>query len=171
VSPAAIEAEDLLNRMRSITAWANLLFKIQVSLTCIVWSPGAVDTLRFWTTCPGARVKALGMREVREVLVETGLAGTVSAETAVTTGRLVWAAAVGSAGRATGADAVDWVVGVEGNSILIWATVVVLLAAASLTAAVLSFCCLLRLAFRWLDDFFVFATPCCCWWRRSVTNG
>jgi hypothetical protein len=121
-------------------------------------------------------VKVLGITEAREARVETGFGGDapigkVSAETVVTTGRPVWTWGAGSVGRVAGIDAVDCVEGVEGNSILIWETVVVILAAASLTAAALSFCCLLRLAFRWLEDFFVFATPCCCWWRRSVTDG
>jgi hypothetical protein len=64
------------------------------------------------------------MTEVREARVETGLAGavptdTVSAETAVTAGRLVWTGGVASVGRVAGVDAVDCVVGVEDNSILI----------------------------------------------------
>jgi hypothetical protein len=69
-------------------------------------------------------VKALGIIDVRETRVEIGLAGavptgTVSAETAVTTGRLVWTDGVVSVGRVGGVDAVDCVAGVEGKSIFI----------------------------------------------------
>jgi hypothetical protein len=69
-------------------------------------------------------VKVLGITEVREARVETGLAGavptgTVAAETAVMAGRLVWTDGVGSVERVVGADAADCVAGVEGNSILI----------------------------------------------------
>jgi len=100
--------------------------------------------------------------------VVTGLAdaattGTGAVETGVIVGRLVWIGVAGSVGRGVGVDGVEAVVGVEGKSILICDTVVAILAAASLTVLALSFCCLLRLALRWLEDFFVFAIPCCCW--------
>lgn len=113
-------------------------------------------------------MNVLGITGVREALVVTGLTddattGTVVAETGVTAGRLVWIGGVGSVGRGVCVDGVDGVVGVAGKSILICEIVVATLAAASLTAAAPSFCCLLRLAFRWLEDFFVFAMPCCCW--------
>lgn len=105
---------------------------------------------------------------MREALVVTGLidaatTGTVVAETGVTAGRLVWIGGGGRVGRGVCEDGVDGVVGVEGKSILICEAVVATIAAASLTAAGPSFCCLLRLALRWLEDFFVFAMPCCCW--------
>jgi hypothetical protein len=113
-------------------------------------------------------VKVLGITEAREARVVTGLAdaattGTVADETGVTVGRLVWIGGVGSVGRGVVEDGADVVLGVDGTSILICATVVAILAAASLTTATLSFCCLLRLALRWFKDFFVFAMPCCCW--------
>jgi hypothetical protein len=95
-------------------------------------------------------------------LADVATTGTVVDETGVTVGRLVWIDGVGSVERGVVEDSVDVMLGVDGNSILVCATVVAILAVASLRAT-LSFCCLLRLALRWFKDFFVFAMPCCCW--------
>lgn len=113
-------------------------------------------------------MKVRGITEVREARVVTGLAdvataGTVVDETGETVGRFAWIGGVGSVGRGLVEDGVDVMLGVDGNSILDCATVVEILAVASLTTAALSFCCLLRPALRWFKDFFVFAMPCCCW--------
>jgi len=113
-------------------------------------------------------VKVRGITEAREARVVTGLpdvatADTVVDETGETVGRFVWIGGVGSVGREVVEDGVEVMLGVDGNSILDCATVVEILAVASLTTAALSFCCLLRPALRWFKDFFVFAMPCCCW--------
>jgi len=113
-------------------------------------------------------VKVRGITAAREARVVTGLpdvatADTVVDETGETVGRFVWIGGVGSVGREVVEDGVEVMLGVDGNSILDCATVVEILAVASLTTAALSFCCLLRPALRWFKDFFVFAMPCCCW--------
>lgn len=113
-------------------------------------------------------MKVRGITEVREPRAVTGLAdaattGTVVDGTGETVGRFVWIGGVESVERGVVEDGVDVMVGADGNSILDCATVVEILAVASLTTAALSFCCLLRPALRWFKDFFVFAMPCCCW--------